>query len=143
MHERLTYVLNFLNFVFGNVLTAKAELGGNVHVHVSTENFMRLARVALCVVNSNGDGTGGKGRGEVRGAESKSYIRYSTRLDSSQASVAVFLLDSLFFLHRIAHCALHTVMYGLGRPSSQDEDQAESGYICTYVCSLPFAHVRV
>lgn len=79
--------------------------------------------------------TGPEGRGgEVRGAESKSYIRYSTRVESSQASVAVFLQDSLFF--SAPHCALrsaHCNVHGLGRPSSQDEDQAESGYIHMFV----------
>lgn len=93
---------------------------------------LRCAR--LCVVNSNDDGTGGEGRGGVWGAESKSYIRYSTRVNSTQASVAVFLQDPLFF--SAPHCALrsaHCNVHGLGRPSSQDEDQAESGYIGTYV----------
>lgn len=102
---------------------------------------LRCAR--LCVENSNDDGTGGEGRGGVRGAESKSYIRYSTRLESSQASVAVFLQDSLLF--SAPHCALrsaHCNVHGLGRPSSQDEDQAESGYIGTYVHMYVRCHSR-
>lgn len=86
-------------------------------------------------MNSNDDGTGGEGRGGGRSGDLSQSHTYGTRLDSSFCS-CVF---STFFLHRIAHCALHTVMYTdsdvrrVSQSASQDEDQAESGYIGTYV----------
>lgn len=49
LHERLTYVLNFLKLCFWQCTDREgASWGGNEYVHDSTENFMRHARAALC-----------------------------------------------------------------------------------------------
>lgn len=134
--RRETYIRTvFSKLCFWQCTDREGGVGGKMYMNMFRRRTcgspgLRCAR--LCVVNSNDDGTGGKGRGEVRGAESKSYIRYSTRLDSSQASVAVFLQNSLFF--SAPHCALR-----------KRESRRGSGgvRIHRYICSLPFTHVRV
>lgn len=67
LHERLTYVLNFLKLCFWQCTDREGRVGGKMNMYMFRRRTscgspgLRCAR--LCVVNSNDDGTGGKGRG--------------------------------------------------------------------------------